>query len=182
MCEPTTMAVVAAVATGVQIIGNNKSVGLQVEAINKQNQMQADQISLAAGKELTDNAKKAYAERAAMRAGAAESGINLGSNSFLAAIQTTAMNQYNEQGTILYNEQKMQEARQNDAQAKANSLQKDTVLSGALKIAGSAASAYAMAGGFSSAAPGAAKFGSYKAASSAGTARSFNFAPGMGLA
>ena len=147
MCEPTTIAVIAGITSAAGVVANNQAVSAQVRAVNQQNALRAEEISRAAGQQLSENAKAAYRERAAMRAAAAESGINLGSGSFLAALQSQAMSQYNEQGLIIHNERAQQRARQTEAESSVAHLQKDSLLSGALKVAGSAAMAYAGAGG-----------------------------------
>jgi hypothetical protein len=50
---------------------------------------------------MTERARAARRERASMRSAGAESGINMGSNSFLAGLQTSVLNQYSDQGLIL---------------------------------------------------------------------------------
>lgn len=154
MCEPVTIGTLALTAgqtflagltiasTAASVYAGNKQAQAQADAINAQNRVQAEQISRQAAQQMSENAKRAYIERGAMRAAAAESGINLGSNSFLAALQTSAMNQYNEAGTIVYNERASQDARQARARSLGAQLTKDTALSAALKIGGTAANSF----------------------------------------
>jgi hypothetical protein len=145
------MAALAVVGAATSVIASNKSAQAQADAISHQNEVEAEQISKQAGQQLTENAKKAYAERGAMRAAAAESGINLGSGSFIAALQTTALNQYSDQGVAMYNEKANQQERQAQANTAASGLQKDTWASGLLKVTSAGVNAYAGAGGFAKA-------------------------------
>jgi cobalamin biosynthesis Mg chelatase CobN len=140
MCDPVTFALAAA-STGLGIYSQNKAAKAQVSAINQQNQIQADEISKQAGQQLTERAKAAYRERASMRAAAAESGINLGSGSFLAGLQTSAMNQDVDSGLVIYNERAKQRARSAQATSAMSQIQMDSGLSAALKIGLSGASA-----------------------------------------
>ena len=134
MCEPTTLAVLSAVGTAVSIAGQHQSGKAQVKAINQQNEIQSQEIADAAGVEMTERARAARRERAALRASGAESGINLGSNSFLAALQTSVFNQFNDQGLILRNESNQQRARQAQAKSLVSQVQVPNALSAALSI------------------------------------------------
>jgi hypothetical protein len=140
MCDPVTLTAVAVATVGQ--IGQYQSAKAQVRAIDKQNEIQSQEIAEAAGVEMTERARAARRERGAMRAQGAESGINLGSNSFLAGLQTSVLNQYNDQGLILRNESNQQRAR--DAQAKSlmARIQVPTALSGALSIGAAGAQGY----------------------------------------
>jgi hypothetical protein len=114
VCTPAAIPyVVAGIGSALTIHGQNQ----QVKAIDKQNELQSKEISIAKGKELTENAQRAAAERSAMRAAAAESGINIQSGSFLSALQTSAITEGNNSGTIIYNEKVLQRARQAEAES-----------------------------------------------------------------
>lgn len=143
MCEPVsaTTAVLmglSAVGTGLTIANQNA----QVKAINQQNELQAKEISVAKGKELTENAQRAIQERAAMRAAAAESGVNLQSGSFLSALQTSAIQEGNNAGTIFYNHKVEQRARQAQAKSAVAATGATNLAGNILRIGTSAASAY----------------------------------------
>lgn len=151
MCEPTTimMGVSMAVAA-VGTYGQIQSGKAQVRAIDKQNEIQAQEIAEAAGVEMTERARAARRERGAMRAAGAESGINLGSNSFLAGLQTSVLNQYNDQGLILRNESNQQRARDAQARSLTSQVHIPSALEGALTIGSAGVSGYrdARAAGF----------------------------------
>ena len=122
MCEPTTimlgMAALSAVTTGVSMVGQRSQAKAQVRATNKANALQAEQISDQHGVELSERARAARRERGQARVLAGEAGINLGSGSFMAQLQGSAMNQYNDSGLILQNEK----AQQGSRAAQANTL------------------------------------------------------------
>jgi len=143
MCEPTTIALIASTAiAGISQYGQYQSAKAQVRAIDEQNEIQAQEISEAAGLEMTERARAARRERGAMRAAGAESGINLGSNSFLAGLQTSVLNQYNDQGLILRNESNQQRARDAQARSLTSRIQVPTALSAALNIGAAGLGAY----------------------------------------
>jgi len=130
------------VSTAVSVYSQQESAKANTKAISEQNQVQADEIARATGNELHERARAARRERAMMRASASESGVNLGSGSFLAALQTSAQNQYNDMGLIVQNEKGQQRARQ----AQANSLMAGhrvpSALSSALTIGAAGAGSY----------------------------------------
>ena len=112
MCEPVTiMAAVAAVGTGVNMYSQRQSAKAQVAATNEQNRIQAEEISRKSGQEMTERAREARRERASARELAGEAGVNLGSGSFLAQLQQSAMNQYNDMSLVIQNERSQQAAR-----------------------------------------------------------------------
>lgn len=149
MCDAVSivMAAVAVIGSVAQNRAANKAAERQTRAIEHQNQIQADQISQAQGQELDERARAARRERAAARVSASEAGINLGSNSFLAMLQTSELNQSIDSGLIVRNNENRQEARQ----AKTNSLlagiNKKTGLGIALDAASSGVQAYYGSGG-----------------------------------
>lgn len=139
MCEPATiMAATAIISTGLTIANQNA----QVKAINQQNELRSKEISIAKGKELTENAQRAIQERAAMRAAAAESGVNIQSGSFLSALQTSAIQEGNNAGTIFYNHKVEQRARQAQAKSAIAATGATNLAGNILRIGTSAASAY----------------------------------------
>src|SRR5262245_30042173 len=129
MCEPVTIGTLAisatqmaaigtavtVAATAASVYGQHQSAKAQVAAIDMQNEQRAKEIATAAGIEMTERARAARRERGAMRAAGAESGISLDSGSFMAALQASAFNQYNDQGLISYNERNQQRGREADA-------------------------------------------------------------------
>jgi hypothetical protein len=80
-------------------------------AIEQQSTAQANQISQQAGQQESEAAMQARAASADSVAAAGASGINTGSNSFLASLQTTSMNAANNEGLIMENEQNQQAGR-----------------------------------------------------------------------
>lgn len=146
MCEPTTLAYIAiataTVGTAAGVISANQTANAQVKAINEANAIQSQQISEQAGQALSEEARAARRERAAQRAAASESGINLGSNSFLAALQASAINQFNNNGVILANEAGQQANRASQANSQLANISIDTFLSGGIKVAAAGAQSY----------------------------------------
>ena len=134
MCDPVTATVLAVTTAAVGQIGAYKSGKAQAAALAYQSQVQADEISRAAGNELTERARAARRERAAARAAGSEAGINLGSGSFIAALQNSAMNQINDQGLIIQNERNQQRARVAQTRSLASQIQVPSGLSAALAI------------------------------------------------
>jgi hypothetical protein len=107
--------ILAGVSAAVTIAGGisaNHAAKKQANAINEQSAIQAEEISDQKGVELDERARAARRERAAARVAASESGINLGSNSFLAMLQTSEINQSIDSGLILKGEKTEQRARQ----------------------------------------------------------------------
>lgn len=138
----TAMLAVTVAATAASIYGQQQSAKAQARATGEQNEQQAEQIAQARGQELHERARAARRERAEMRANASEAGINLGSNSFLAALQTSAMNQYNDQGLILQNEKSQQAAREAQARSIQAGLRVPSGLSAALTLGAAGVGAY----------------------------------------
>lgn len=157
MCEPVTAAwgamtfmqqalVVASVASSAaSMYGQHESAKAQVAAINEQNETQADEIARQAGQEMFERTRAAHRERAQARAAGSEAGINLGSNSFLAALQTSAFNQYNDMGLVAQNEKAQQAARSAGARSAMSGIQMPTALSAAFTIGVSGATAFGTA-------------------------------------
>jgi len=143
MCEPVTaMMAIAAVGTGTQMYAQRESAKAQQRALNKQNQVQADEISDKAGQELTERARAARRERATARVLAGEAGINLGSGSFLAQLQSSAMSQYNDMGLIMQNEKSQQAARTAQINSLFSQINKPSWLEIGIGATTSAASAF----------------------------------------
>lgn len=159
MCEPVTAAwaastfltkafIVGSVAsTALGQVGQYQSAKAQVRAINQQNEVQAREISKAAGQEMFERARAARRERGTARAAGSEAGVNLGSGSFLAALQNSAFNQYNDQGLIVQNEKSQQAARSANARSAMSSIQMPTALSSAFALGSSAAGSFYAAEG-----------------------------------
>ena len=122
MCEPVTitattmwvMAGVAAVAAGAAAYSAKQSGKRQVRALDKANAIQADQISKQAGAEMMQGARESRRQAGEARAAASESGINLGSNSFLAIMQNSMFNESFDNGLVAVNESNRQNARQSE--------------------------------------------------------------------
>lgn len=124
--------------------GAHQSGKAQVRAIDDANALQADQIAKAAGAEMTERARAARRERASMRAAGSAVGLNVDtSGSFVAALQASSMNQYNDQGVIAYNERGQQRARQTEATGRMSQIQIPSALSAALAIGSTAVGSFA---------------------------------------
>lgn len=131
MCEPTTIALavgaVSAIATGASYVAANKSADAQSKLLTQQAIQRNTEINQSAGQQLDQRAQAAREERAAARAASAESGVNLDSNSFLAQLQTSDLQQVNDNGVILKNAEN---------QKKSTGIQYDSALAGLQKKSG----------------------------------------------
>jgi len=149
MCDPIsiTIAAIAVVASIDQSRQANKAADRQAKAYNEQNRLLQEEIADQHGNELNERARAARRERAAARVASSEAGINLGSNSFMAMLQSSEINQGIDSGLIVRNEKTRQRSR--DAQYRSNlsQLTKKTGLGIALDAAGAGVGAYAGAGG-----------------------------------
>lgn len=152
MCDPTgisetalvEIAVGASVATAaVGYVAAKQNATNQQKAIDQQADTRATQVADAAAQQESAAAMNARQARSQSIVAAGESGINLGSNSFIASLQTTTQNQYENEGLIMENEKNQQNADTAETQSlldtKANS---PTFLGGALNVALSGADAY----------------------------------------
>lgn len=155
MCEPVTitatmmwvMAGVGAVAAGAAMYSAKQSVKRQVKAMDKANQIQSDQMSQQAGAAMMQEAREARRETAEGRATASESGINLGSNSFLAIMQNSMFNESFDNGLVGVNESNQQQARQSEYSSRMASINIPTNLGIGLSMVQGGVSGYAGAVG-----------------------------------
>lgn len=138
------VAVVSAIAADK---AQNHAASVQAKALTKQNQVLADQISDQQGQQIDARARAARKERAAARVAASESGINLGSNSFLAMLQTSDIHQGIDTGLILHNEKAAQQARQAQYESNLSRLTMKTGLGIGLDAVSAGLQAYSGAGG-----------------------------------
>lgn len=151
MCNPVALAWaafgVAAVGTVIQMKQQNAAIEKQAQALSIQNSYKQEEIADQAGNEINERARAARRERAAARVSASESGINLGSNSFLAMLQSSEINESIDSGLILRNERIQQRSRQAEYNSNLATLTKHTGLGIALGAVQSGVSAYYGAGG-----------------------------------
>lgn len=151
MCDPVsltiaavTMAVVGNVAGN---IASNKAADAQAAAINAQGEIRSEEIADAAGADLDERARAARRERAAARVAASESGVSLGSNSFLAMLQASEIDQSIDSGLILKNQKNQQRANTAEVKSSLAGIQKKTGLGMALDAGQAGLSAYTGSGG-----------------------------------
>lgn len=113
MCDPVsiTLAAVAVIGSVATNVAQNRAAKRQADAIKAQSAIQEEEISDQKGVELDEAARAARRERAAARVAGSESGINLGSNSFLAMLQTSEINQSINAALIKKGEKTQQRAR-----------------------------------------------------------------------
>lgn len=147
MCNPLLLGLMMVGASIAQNVAANKAAKAQAKALDAQNQIVADEISEQQGNELNERARAARRERAAARVSASEAGINLGSNSFLAMLQTSEINQSMDSGLILKNESNMQRSRQARHKSNLSGIQMKTGLGIAVDAAAAGAQGYFAAGG-----------------------------------
>lgn len=151
MCDVTVVAIaaaaVSAVAAGASYVAANKRADAESKLLTKQAIQRNSEINQAAGQQEDQRARAAREERAAARAAAAESGVNLGSGSFLAQLQTSQLNEVNDNGLILKNAENQKKSTGIQYQSALAGLQKTNGLGIALGMAGAAASTYSGMGG-----------------------------------
>ena len=142
--------IMAGLSVAVSVAGNiaaNEAADRQADAYNQQSAIRAEEISDQKGAELDERARAARRERAAARVSASESGINLGSNSFLAMLQTSEINQSIDSGLILKNEKIQQRARVAETNSLLAGITKKTGLGIALDATQAGVQGYFGAGG-----------------------------------
>jgi hypothetical protein len=122
MCEPVTitattmwmMAAAGAVVAGAAAYSAKEQGKAQAKTLGEANQLRADQMSKAAGADIMERQRDARRSQGEARAAASESGINLGSNSFLAILQNNAFNADFDNGLITHNTEEAQKGRQSE--------------------------------------------------------------------
>jgi hypothetical protein len=152
VCDPTGISETALVeiaigtmvaTTAVTAVAAHQQAMKQQGAINAQADARATQVAAAAGQQESVAAMEARQARSQSVVAAGESGINLGSNSFMASLQTTTMNQSNNDGLIMENEKNQQNSDTAQTQSLMNTeATSPTFLGGALNTALSGAGAY----------------------------------------
>lgn len=151
MCDVTVaalaVAAVAAVGTYAADKNANKMADNQSKLLTKQAIQRDSEINQAAGQQEDARARAAREERASARAAAAESGVNLGSGSFLAQLQTSDLNQVNDNGIILKNAENQKKSTGIQYQSGLAGLQKKSGLAIGVDMAGTFASTYKGMGG-----------------------------------
>lgn len=149
MCDPVslTLAAVSVIGSVATNMAANNAADAQAAALEEQNAIQADEIRDAMGQELNERARAARRERASARVSASEAGINLGSNSFLAMLQTSEVNQAIDSGIILKNNSNAQRARQARHESNLAGIQKKTGLGIAIDATQAGAGTYFASGG-----------------------------------
>lgn len=151
MCSPAAIpwviGAVMAVGTVVEMKNANKQAQRQANALAIQNNVAQEEIADQHGQEINERARAARRERAAARVAASEAGINLGSNSFLAMLQASEVNQSIDSGLILRNQNTRQRARSAEFNSNLAGITRNTGLGIALGGATSFASGYFGAGG-----------------------------------
>lgn len=151
MCDVTVVAIAAAAVAAVGTYAEDRNANIQADRestlLTKQAIERDKEINQAAGQQEDASTRQAREERAAARAAAAESGVNLGSNSFLAQLQTSQLNEMDNNGIILQNAKNQKQATGIQYQSGLAGLQKKTGLGIAVDMAGSAGAAYTGMGG-----------------------------------
>lgn len=151
MCDVTVVAIAAAAVAAVGAYAEDRSANISADRQSRlltQQAIQRDkQINQAAGQQEDANARAAREDRAAARAAAAESGVNLGSGSFLAQLQTSQLNEVDNNGIILKNATNAKAETGIQYQSGLARLQKKNGLGIALDMTESAGAAYVGYGG-----------------------------------
>lgn len=149
MCDPITLGIAAVMAVGsiANNIAGNKAADAQAKAINAQGEIRSEEIADAAGADLDERARAARRERAAARVAASESGISLGSNSFLAMLQASEIDQSIDSGLMLKNQRNQQRANTAEVKSSLAGIQKKTGLGIALDAGIAGVNGYQAAGG-----------------------------------
>ena len=144
MCGPAAIvAGMSIVSTATTMVAQTQQANAQKKVIDEQSEIRGKQIQAQAGQQMSEAAMRAREARAASAAAASASNINLGSNSFMASLQTTTMNQGEEEGLITENEQNQQQANTAETESLLNSkASSPTFLGATLDTALSGAGAY----------------------------------------
>jgi hypothetical protein len=147
MCYITAAyAAVTAVTTAVSVTAAEQQAAAQKSLIEQQEKLQQNQIAAEAGNAESTAAKEARAAQAQSIVAAGAAGVNLGSKSFLASLQTTAMNASQSEQMIQENERNSESASIAEADSElASKASHSTFFGAGLDIALSGASAYASA-------------------------------------
>lgn len=141
------MAVVAVVSSIASNMSKNKAAQKQADALNKQGEIRSEEIADAAGAKLDERARAARQERAAARVAASESGIGLGSNSFLAMLQASELDQSADSGLIIKDHRNQQRANTAAVQSSMSGLQLKSKLGMFHESAAAGFAAYTGSGG-----------------------------------
>ena len=162
MCDPISMATVAAIGSAAQISGTNKAAeGAQEAAVNKQSAMniqrmqEMEDVSKKTGMDLTNLKRESLRQQASARVASAESGVS-GASTLRNLGNVYMQESFNAGSIVSLSESQVQQI---GVQSQADFLstrsavnqaesQKSTGLSAALQIGVSAGTAYATAGGF----------------------------------
>ena len=151
MCDVTVAAIAVAAVAAVGAYAADKNANKQAQneskLLTKQAIQRDSEINQAAGQQEDANARQAREERAAARAAAAESGVNLGSGSFLAQLQTSQLNETNNDGVILKNAENQKKSTGIQYQSGLASLQIKSQGAMVLDSAATGASTYMKMGG-----------------------------------
>ncbi len=144
MCYVAAFAAVTAITTAVSTAAEEQQASANKAAIEQQEQLQQNQIAVQAGNAESNAAKEARAARAQSIVAAGAAGVNTGSNSFLASLQTTAMNASQQESVIQESEQNSESGSIAQANSElAQSASSPTFIGAGLDVALSGASAYA---------------------------------------
>ena len=112
----TTLYVAAAAATimaaysASQSMAANRQSRAQSKLLTQQAIQRDSEINSAAADQINQRSAAARQERAAARAAAAESGVNLGSGSFLAQLNASQLQEWNDNGVITKNAEEQKKA------------------------------------------------------------------------
>jgi hypothetical protein len=133
-------------ATAASVVAQSQAASRNASLIQGQVKLQQNQIAVQAGHEESAAAQEARAAQAQSIAAAGAAGINTGSNSFLASLQTTAMNASQQEQAISESEQNSEEGSIAEADTQlATAASQPTFLGAGLEIGVSGASAYTSA-------------------------------------
>jgi hypothetical protein len=131
------------ISTAVTAAAEKSQADAQSHAISAQEQAQQNQITQAAGQEDTVAAQQARQARSQSIVAAGAAGVNLKSNSFMASLQTTTMNQATEENLIGLNAKNSSNASLAEANSElASKATSPTFMGAALDTALAGAGAY----------------------------------------
>lgn len=144
MCTPALALVgVSMITTAATAAAEKSQADAQANAISQQEQAQQNQITQAAGQQDTIAAQQARQARSQSIVAAGAAGVNLKSNSFMASLQTTTMNQAIEEQLIGLNAKNSSNASLAMANSElASKTTSPTFLGGALNTALAGSGAY----------------------------------------
>lgn len=141
MCDPLSMAAIAVVGTGAQVIAQNQAASAANKALDAQNKVRKEEIDKAATAEINDRLREARREQGRILVAASQAGLSLSSGGIESLLLDSTMQAKLANDRSLANRESRKKA--SDAETQANYRSSSTLLGAGLQIASAGASAFA---------------------------------------